>query len=902
MSISAMLDGGTLPPPSMPRNTQPDLSPLKAPFTDYMSMDRTRDVGSSSASPGGSSTSMQALGGPKPNRITPPDPVYRAHHQLQHHSTQSLDRDPQYSRSIYEQQRVLTQPPPPPPPRPLSQPHSLPGMRDDGQQQQRHYRSGSYSGRDVYGERERRPEPERRFEKEMERERERERDREMERREREREREMEREREREHRERERIAREAEARERQLLEQEQREREQRERERREQERREQEQREREQREREQRERERERERERARERELQRERERVREHIGAQYSVGSAFGSERMEVQNPPTSSSHPPYGMTITSRFQGGQNGVPQSTAPPAGSISIPTTVSLPPNPGPGQGQNFGHSQRAAASSGHRESFQPFSGYAVSMPPSPFSITNTMPLPAVGDDARDRDARPQRFKPPRETSLGGRDEPLRAEDALSRGFGRSLSSLMEDEKKRNIGKDRDGIIRDKNGIMRLTDSALTYQSPPRRSAGLGMEANTIVRDWGDLPKETDRGGGMSMKRDREDDESSASKTEKKKRHHHHHQHPHQSVPPIPRDPALARRLFDAELTSFSHPSHYHHHHDEQPSHNLDAPKASVSVRSKSPLHAHHHHIHHHHTASQQQTPLSKATTTLLIDSSKVLASLTSKPRNYLGSMVYLPTHTPKEGYSVTHPLLPRFEGRENSIFQIRIPKRFLSDSHRRDVCRRRCLWGTEIYSDDSDIVAVLIHIGKIPGWLPEDVDPALVKGSGRRIVIRGALSASGASSPTNSSSGKCKTNGIVAAKKAEGKEREKEEEDVPEIPAGKDLLVNLLILPALERYSGSVRYSLKSRSWNTIHDGMSYSIWDMQWAEAGAAESRGGGSRKRRLDEREWVRRWGELPTSKGGAGKGGEWAKVEKWSHTESENGKGNGEVEVGA
>ena len=398
---------------------------------------------------------------------------------------------------------------------------------------------------------------------------------------------------------------------------------------------------------------------------------------------------------------------------------------------------------------------------------------------------------------------------------------------------------------------------------------------------------------------------------------------------------------------------------FSHLSHYHHHHDDQSSSNsLEPPKITVGGRSKSPLHAHSHHhahthIHHHHpvlavpqhqhhlgaagttaaaaaAAAASHSSLSKIAT-ILIDSSKVLASLESKPRNYLGSMVYLPTPTPKEGYSVTQPLIPRFEGRENSIFQIRIPKRFLSDAHRRDVTKRRCLWGTEVYADDSDTLAVLMHTGRIPGYLPEDVDPALVKESGRRTAIQGSVSAPTGAAASTGSSGKWKVNGTAAAPaKKTGDEKRAAAAAAaaaataaaaaaaaattttpPTIPAGKDLLVNLLILPTLERYTGSVRHALKSRSWNTVHDGMSYSIWDMEWVDAGEAESRGGGSKKRRLDEREWVRRWGELPPSRGGTGLGlglgmgtgkqsggGGWTKGLWRGMAEGADGKGSGAV----
>jgi flagellar biosynthesis GTPase FlhF len=878
MSISAMLDGGTLPPPAPSSSRQQDLSPLKAPFTpEFGAIDRSREVGSSSASPSSVNTSIQGLPGSKQTRVTPPEPVYRAHHQLQHHSnTQAMDRDVQYSGPMYGQR---AQPPPPPPPRPQSQPHGLPGMRDDGQQ--RHMRAGSFSEREMYNERGRQIEREMYYEKERaERERELEREREQ--------------REREQRERGMREREARERERQMMEQEARERERREREQREQER---------EREREQR--------ERAQQRELRerenRERERVaaeRERFGG-YNL-SMFGRERMELPINPQSS---PYGgMSMASRFgptAGSQNGMPQN-GPSAAPTSNPSAMSLPQTIGPGnQGYGHSHSQMTGPA---REGYGPFSGYSASMPQSPFSISPNLPLPTIGDDARDRDARPQRFKPSREASSGGREEPLRAEDALQRGLGRSLSSLMEEEKKRTIGKDRDGIIRDKDGIMRLSDSALTWNSSPKRSTSR-LEFD-IGHSWGARAQEVEKdrdgrerlsaGLGMGMKRDREDDEGS-SKTEKKKRHHHH-TIPHQSVPQTLN---IGPPTFGTDNSS-AHLNHHHHHHEDISSNTLDAPKIAA-VRSKSPLQHHHHHVHHVHTpisAAQQQSPLPKVSTTLLIDSSKVVASLNSKPRHYLGSIVYLPTPAPKEGYSVTQPLFPRFEGKENSIFQVRIPKRFLSDAHRRDVCRRRCVWGSEIYTDDSDIIGVLIHTGRIPGWLPDDVDPALVKETGRKVVVRGAVTPSTSPTPP---SGKWKVNGAAAAATAAAKKaaEEKEKEQGPHIEPGKDLIVNILILPTLERYTGSVRNALKSRSWNTIHDGVSYSIWDMEWVEAGEAESRGGGSKKRRLNEREWIRQWGELPPSRGGPAKEREMGRVPPgvWREPQSGNNNGiGGEVEIRA
>ncbi|CCX06306.1 Similar to hypothetical protein [Tuber melanosporum Mel28]; acc. no. XP_002838402 [Pyronema omphalodes CBS 100304] len=165
---------------------------------------------------------------------------------------------------------------------------------------------------------------------------------------------------------------------------------------------------------------------------------------------------------------------------------------------------------------------------------------------------------------------------------------------------------------------------------------------------------------------------------------------------------------------------------------------------------------------------------------------------------------------------------------------------VHIPKRFLSDAHRKDVARRRCVWGTEVYTDDSDTLGVLMHTGKLPTWLSEDVESPeqFVKSTERKIIKDGVLSASPAAA--------------TATAAANSNKSANAKEELLTIPHGKDLLVVLLIIPRLERYTGTVRNALKSRSWNAIHDRMSYSIWEMHWVEAGEAESRGGEGKKRR--------------------------------------------------
>ncbi|PWW73897.1 Rxt3-domain-containing protein [Tuber magnatum] len=581
-------------------------------------------------------------------------------------------------------------------------------------------------------------------------------------------------------------------------------------------------------------------------------------------------------QQPQTSTSHLSYPLTITSRIpsNGPQthmeiSGVPSSMSgmPNSAAISLPQTSTagaggLGPTPAP---------LPTAATAG-REDLRPFTGYTTPMPPSPFAMPASLPtvLPPVGDGARDSR---------RQNLQGVRDEPARAEDALQRGLSRALSGGLSNMVGEEGGRRR--VEKERDGNARMSGPSAGSQSPNKRlssSFSIGMGMPNMTKSWDDsiqkafpeINREDGRLSNALGKRER--DEEEVGKTEKKKKHHHH--------PP--------------------HVAHYHRHHhkvdDEPAGPNLEIPPARVVARSKSPNsmsipHSHPVHqvtVHHHHPAAVSPAlPPQRVKTSLLIDSSKVLASLASKPRQYLGSTIYQPTPTPKQGYSITQPLLPRFEGRENCIFQVRIPRRFLSVEQRRDVHKRRCVWGTEVYTDDSDVLGVLVHLGKVPGVLPEGVTPDLVAETRcRKTTSRGEI--------TNMPS----TNPSLVKKKGKGAHVVGEG---PAIQPGKDLIVNLLILPTLQKYTGSVRNALKSRSWNTIHDGMSYSIWDMEWVEAGEAEARGGGSRKRRLDEREWVRRWGELPPSRGGGGVGKVGWNKGRWSESTTGMRKGN-VTEVGA
>ncbi|KAI9760022.1 MAG: hypothetical protein M4579_001961 [Chaenotheca gracillima] len=323
-------------------------------------------------------------------------------------------------------------------------------------------------------------------------------------------------------------------------------------------------------------------------------------------------------------------------------------------------------------------------------------------------------------------------------------------------------------------------------------------------------------------------------------------------HHHHHQHPH----------------------------HHHHHHakpdeDHGPSppnqqriNHLAQPDPRNNVVMTSPgIQApgtptphHHHHHHHHHQAtkapsvkpSKPPAPIRIPTTTVV--SNPVVASVSHLPRNHLGSTLYSSrvhiapaAEQSKRGF-VTDPLpLPRFEGQENCTLTVRIPSQFLTTKSRQEIVRRHAVWGSDIFTDDSDVLAAAIHSGWVRGAWDSDIDASLL------FDLRINDSLSPAKKP--------ETAGL--ADKASTKSTSSSSETFTSPPSsgpasppsGKDLHITLLILPALEGYASTVSHGIRSRQWGDNHDGLSFQILKMQWVKGGSGslEERSGEARRKRL-------------------------------------------------
>ncbi|KAK5710696.1 hypothetical protein LTR15_012852 [Elasticomyces elasticus] len=324
-------------------------------------------------------------------------------------------------------------------------------------------------------------------------------------------------------------------------------------------------------------------------------------------------------------------------------------------------------------------------------------------------------------------------------------------------------------------------------------------------------------------------------------------------HHHHHLHSH----------------------------HHHHHHADgegqqqqqqngggsfnmlrfPPANNAAAVAAGVGVHHHHHAgHAHPHHHHHNNTGKDNNVapaPLPRKITTT-INSSAVMDSVASKPRKHLGSMVYSTSLSEASNKSLTMDAkvkfkstvkpIPLFEGKENCTFTVRVPRFYLASSEEREkegegsaleeVCKRRQLWGSEVYSDDSDVVAAAVHSGWIRGdfgKMNADIDK-LCGDESEEVEVNGDVPSTMLKRPTRP----------------------------VKVPQERDMHVTLLILPPLQGYRGTMAHHLRSRDWEGTHDGMSFSVLRIDFVDEGMGGryvERGITARKERMRIEEARRR-----------------------------------------
>lgn len=232
---------------------------------------------------------------------------------------------------------------------------------------------------------------------------------------------------------------------------------------------------------------------------------------------------------------------------------------------------------------------------------------------------------------------------------------------------------------------------------------------------------------------------------------------------------------------------------------------------------------------HHHHHIHRQAAAANEAPLFKPKKTIRISS--IITSAKRLPGRHIGSFRYDPQidqgDVSKPGYdkfdiSIRPNLLPAFTEAEkvNCTYTVRVPRLYLQERERRLICKESYLWGSGVYTDDSDVVAAAMHSGFIKAVAPENVDQVLLE----RVV----------------NEQNAKIEGLT---------------NVPEKPlepeAGSDAVITLLVLPTLEQYAGSSRFGICSRTWpepgtKTQHDGVSFAVLKVDFVSGGVEGRRMG--------------------------------------------------------
>ncbi|KAG0299997.1 hypothetical protein BGZ98_009579 [Dissophora globulifera] len=169
------------------------------------------------------------------------------------------------------------------------------------------------------------------------------------------------------------------------------------------------------------------------------------------------------------------------------------------------------------------------------------------------------------------------------------------------------------------------------------------------------------------------------------------------------------------------------------------------------------------------------------------------------------PEQFLGYYRYDPTL-----------LLPGMQGKENSLLEVRIASVYLTYDNAK--VKKREVWGTDVYTDDSDVVAMLIHGGL---FIPP---------------VSAYSSEQDSFHPTG------QQHNFVA-------------DPIKHICPSYDLAVTLRVVPKLIKYQGSIRNRIKSRTWSIGHDGVSLKIESIRKLCPGEALNRGRSQSKRRMKE-----------------------------------------------
>lgn len=276
-----------------------------------------------------------------------------------------------------------------------------------------------------------------------------------------------------------------------------------------------------------------------------------------------------------------------------------------------------------------------------------------------------------------------------------------------------------------------------------------------------------------------------------------------------------------------------------HHVHGHHHHKDEgtPLRNMSNPNGSTPI-SHHNHHLHHHHHadgsihHHHHSHNRQPVPVAEKTPpppripATVVNNTAVLSAVAHRARHHLGSTIYEPTisaststssHSKFEDRGASYVIPPQY-GKENCTLTIRVPRYYLTHSNLLRTTARHAVWGTDIYTDDSDPLCAAIHDGWIRGAWPDAVDVNLLEPELKNVSLAATTSIL-----RDTVLNEPPPSGPMA------------------VPPSRDMHITIVILPALQYYASRVAHGVKSRVWGADHEGLSFKIEKVAFSDRGEA-------------------------------------------------------------
>lgn len=232
------------------------------------------------------------------------------------------------------------------------------------------------------------------------------------------------------------------------------------------------------------------------------------------------------------------------------------------------------------------------------------------------------------------------------------------------------------------------------------------------------------------------------------------------------------------------------------------------------------------------------TTRKYSPPIFKPKKTVKLNT--ITTQVLRKPRRHLGAFRYdadILADLESDTLQIKPRLIPSFSSSDvNCTYTFYVSKSWINTRELQLITSSRHLWGTGIYTDDTDPITAAMHMGFLkPSFssIDETLLSRIVHDQNPRVDL--------------------------------GKELKPPSKPL-DITTAKDLKITCVVMPPLEDYESTARFGVKSRAWpegGSGHDGLSFSVLKVEVGDVGPLErkmGRTGKSKKEWLRGQLWVR------------------------------------------